>query len=356
MATSEAAAPTSWEESDQPTASDPEGSAEPAGQATPPETDTPSPIEAATDTGSQATPAEVPTGAETPAATAAAPTPPAPDAKPDTKPFSFAVDGSQVDVPGAIESDDGFIVIPRDSWNRHVQTRVANRDSWRRERELLTRQLAEASDPEKNPVVQQAKLLVGEVEKLKTAGPTGVVDWALAFLNNLPVLEANARAAAAEARNKRFETDKEAVQEQQLVEHFTREIPKNLRAEIADSLKAPNVAALGLNADDLFDQLWEMRHSIYFDVPEDLPEHGLRKGDVGVRRDVIRNHIGRFVRFAQQQKTTADEVRKAKERNAAAVQTGTTAPPAVTTKDSPAPGGKKGKKPTNYNEWVESLD
>jgi len=356
METSEAAAPESWEQVDQPEASEPEASppaSEPEPAPETPEAPAPSEASASPAPGTEAT-AVVKAVPVAPAPETKQPTAPAAAPAEETRPFGFRVDRQQIDVPGAVETNDGLIVLNRQAWQNHVQPYLADWKTWKRERTELLKQIAER-DPEKNPVVQQARLLIGEIEKLKQQGPEAVVDWALNFLQQMPVLEANARAAAAEAKSKQYVTDRDAQAEQQIIEHYQREIPKNLREEIGALLKIPEIASLGLNADDLFETLWDMRHAIYFEAPEDMPEHGLRKGDIGVRRDVIRRQVGRYAQFAQQRSTAAAEVAKAKEQNARALNGGTPAPPAVTTKDSPAPGGKKAKKPSNYDEWIESL-
>jgi len=283
----------------------------------------------------------------------------APDKQPKTaiesRPFSYRVDRQQIDVPDAIETKDGFIVISRQAWNTHVQPNLADWRPWQRERHELRRQLAER-DPEKNALVQQARSLVGEIEKLRSLGPEKVVEWALNFLANAPVLEANARASVAEARSKQIEQDRLDAHQEEIVQHYARELPRTLRSEVNQMLEHPDFKPLGLNEQELFETLWDMRHTIFFEAPHDMPEHGLRQGEIGFRRDVIQRVISRQASFVRGLKDSAAATAAARAQNAAAVNGGNAAPPAVTTKEAPAPAAKKKPEVNSYQSWVESLN
>lgn len=96
---------------------------------------------------------------------------------PETHPFSFKADGTKVDVPGAVvgkaKGQDGeereYILIPKDSWQKTVQPRVADRVQIQQREANLQRQLDQVRrelDPDHNPDVQRARALVSEFDKI----------------------------------------------------------------------------------------------------------------------------------------------------------------------------------------------
>lgn len=337
----------------------PEGSDAPAGgdAAQPEGTDTPSQPTADAGTGSQPEQPETPSGEEPPA-DPAADGPSQPDDSKTTdepRPFAYRVDKHEVAVPGAIETQDGWIAIPRDAWNRNVQPYLRDPEAAKRERAEHQRQLA-ALHPDRNPEVQFARSVSGQIAELKKGGLERVVEWAENFLTQLPVLEARAEAAAAKKQLETHTQQQQGEQRETVIREVAAEMPKALEREVERMLKQPEYAGLGLNAKELAADLWEVRHSIFFepaegDEVEDAVEvrHGIH-----LARGPIQRLIRRTAYEAKRARKSAEEAAKAAAHNAAATASAE-APPAVSAKSAPAPAGRVEKDPETYDEWVESL-
>jgi hypothetical protein len=274
--------------------------------------------------------------------------------KDETRPFAYRVDRQDVAIPDAVETHNGWIAMPRKAWDQHVQPNLRDPAAYKRERSDFQRQIAELS-PDRNAEVQFGRAIAGEIKKLQAGGLDAVVEWAENFLTNLPVLEANARASAAESKLKHHDTQRSESETNEAIARLATELPARLQTEVAEMLKRPEFQGLGLDAKELTSDLWEVRHSIFYEAPEGTPEYE-QNGGIGLKTDPIYRLLKRTADVAKRTRDNALEATKVKKQNAVAVGAAAPVetPPAVSTRNSPAPAGRQEKAPANLREWLDS--
>lgn len=248
-----------------------------ASVATETQPDTPAPdaeAPSSPDAGTSGTPpdAQPPAGEAQPeqpttpaAAPSAAPTPQGPPGEPslpDTRqPFSFRADRTEVSVPGAYV-DSQFVHIPREQWGRTIQPRLADRGQIQRalqERDQQIHHWRSQADPERNPAVQEARLLS---QQLATAlfDPSltedQVLDEVARIRGAMPVLQERARANAAQAQLQEYQG---AAEQQAAVEAWHQSVPvlqSGLQEYVSSALSHPQIAAAGLDPQEIVATLW----------------------------------------------------------------------------------------------------
>jgi hypothetical protein len=124
-------------------------------------------------------------------------------------PFSFRVDRTDVPVPGA-RVIDGTLVMPRESWDQHIQSKwVANRAEWtRREQDYQqkVRSLEQVIPQER----QQVKAQVDQLAEMLDGTPEGrerLIAWLDGYEQNAPILKLQAELRIKQEKLERFERE-----------------------------------------------------------------------------------------------------------------------------------------------------
>lgn len=332
------------EEAEGPDESDDEGGAE---EDAPPEDDDESPAEAEADDDLEEQAEE---GSPEEGSRDKAPTP-----SNDTRPFKFRVDGAEVDVPGAVETDE-LVAMPREAWNRYVQPRLADREAWRRREADYKRQLETKSAKE----IRAEKTIEKFDALLKLASEDE--DKALEFLQDigrqLPVLEREARIAELEAQVNRRQTVEQEAEDEERAAELRTQLEQDLRGRITEFSKDPRFA--GVDVDRAHRRLWRIADKVYFQPDQDLtdPESGqvlVKKGEIGINFDLIREELAELAELSRGVATTTKKVEAAAETNRRALARPKAPPPGVSAKGSPAAGGEV-KTFATKAEWEEHID
>lgn len=285
-----------------------------------------------------------------PAADAAAPTAgqPAPE-KPlqDTKPFVARADGRDIEIPGAVEAGD-WIAIPKKSWYENLQPNLADRGAWIEKERGYKQQLEAKSESE-----VKAQTVLDTFADLLEKGPDAVLAWLKDFETSKGRLEVQMEKAAIQTQlDARKQQDTESEQ-REATERIKAWAPGALKGAVEDILSQPDFKDAGLDVDTLYDKLWAFGEGMFFTAEEDMPAWGVKKGQIAPRYDLIYKQVQADARMAKQWRERQEQAAKARKDNQAA--TGKSkAPPAISAKGGPAPGGKK-TVPETREEWEESL-
>jgi hypothetical protein len=282
------------------------------------------------------TPAEqVP--AETPPQGQVPPVPASPVVPPPT--WSFKADGREVTVPGAKVTADG-ILIPKDAWQRTVQPHLADRAAWNaqvqefRRTEAGLREQVEAVEKGQHPAIVRANAVTAKFTELMDKGPEAVAEWLDNFQQNRPILEANARAAAAEAEREQYKSRISQADQERQQAALEPQKRTAVEQQVTALLASADYKDLGLDSQRIVQRLLKDPRT-YVTADRDYPEFGLRRGELAV--DVARvqeeiSDLAEQARTWQAQKAAT----AANSRAAAPVPV----PPATPVRGSPTPGGK----------------
>ena len=260
------------------------------------------------------------------AAPAAVPASPVGSVPPTGQPFTFRVDGREVPVPGAYVVGNQ-ILVPKEAWDRHVRPNVADRSVWREKEAGYQRQLQQASSARSDQELR-ANALLEKFGELTAKGPQAMAEWLDNYYTNLPVLEAQARASAAERRAAELmQVQQSQVSEQRQAQEVV-DAQHHLSATLEQYLQQPEFKALAPEGQELLQELWtEHQNTLFIRADRDYPEYGLKTGELAISYDALNRLLSR--RAAQAQKI-ADQVAKfqsAATLNAAAVQRPPVVPP-----------------------------
>jgi hypothetical protein len=268
------------------------------------------------------------------------------------EPFVFRVDGREVAVPGAQRYEHG-IYVPAEAWNGVVQRHLADRDVWVQQRQQMLSQI-EQLNPEAHPVVLQAQATVQAFKELLDKGPLEVAKWLDQYERNRPLLEAQIQNQALQSQLEIRTRGSQQAEQEQLVAQVRDALPGYLEQHIEAAIsQTPELAELkGLTAAKLRENLWPYAQLLFIEAPpdRDLPEHGLRRGQIGVNRAVLSQLLGQ--QAAHQ--TELKRLQAAAKHNAAATGRAP-AVPTVTTRGRPAPAGKAPPQPASVSEWKDSF-
>jgi hypothetical protein len=267
------------------------------------------------------------------------------------EPFSFRVDGREVAVPGAQRYEHG-IYVPADAWNGVVQQHLADRGAWQQQRQAYEHRLAEL-DPQAHPVVLQAQATVQAFQELLAKGPLEVAKWLDKFEQNRPLLEVQIQNQALQNQLELRTRGSQQQEQEQLVQQVADALPGYLEQHIEAAIsQTPELAALKGSAGKLRETLWPYAQMLFIEAPpdRDLPEHGLRRGQIGVNRAVLSQMLG-------QQAAHQAELKRleAAARHNRAATGRVPAAPTVTTRGRPAPAGKASPQPANSQEWKDDF-
>ena len=262
---------------------------------------------------------------------------------PSTRPFSFAVDGTRYDVPGAVlqELDDGeggkeeWIAMPRSAFQESVQPHVADRRSIQRQEAAYKRTIAEL-DPTTNPAVVEARALLDSWDEVLKLEPDDLAAW-------VEDGKANMGRLRLEAENKALRADRESANN---AEPDYTEFIETLEGDVSEQVK---LSMERLEVDlplsvqrEVSAHLWKRvqnGEAIYVEGEN----HGLQPGEWGVQLGIIDEAVKLF------RGTREAGARKAERKNAPKPK----APRTVEVAGSPAPSGED--KEMTKQEWLNEM-
>lgn len=285
--------------------------------------------------------------------------PTAAEAQHTAEPFTFRVDGSEVEVPGATRTGDA-ITIPADAWNRVVQPRLADRSAWQRERQGFQRQIAELTeraDPEKNPDVVRARELGRALDALMELPEEQIYDRIVELRQQWPILRERAEKEALKRQLETRETEATTAETERLVEEWTPKLQAGLRQGVAQVLGSDEYRGLGIDAEKVATTLWDdpaLRRAA-FGVAQDGDGTGLPPGTPYVNLEFLDRYIRPAASWALQRIEAVKKVDQAKRRNQERLGGGGVVSATVGVRGAPAAGGKAAAEPKSYEEWAESL-
>lgn len=279
----------------------------------------------------------------------------------ESEPLTFKADGTEFTVD-ARKDDEGNFVIAPEEWQRSVQPRLADRGRWQAERESLRRQIA-ALNPETNPEVVRAREVTKRFHELLEQGPDAVIEWAENWEANKDALLARAEAEAAKAEAARYREEQDGAKREEQTAELEGQLDAGLDRVLEQASQHDQYADLDM--DYVKRILAPMKASIFFRAPYDMPEYGLKEGEIGMNtrrvEEVLQAEASR--QAALNEKTrNAKAAEDAAKRNAAATgkakKTSKAATPPVekTSSVSPTQEGEPEIKPAkNKEEWEDNL-
>lgn len=247
-----------------------------------------------------------------------------PEAQDAREAFTLNVDGQSYDVPEAYVDGDN-IVIPRDSFQRVIQPRVADRSVWQKERQQYEQRIQDLN-PENNPQVVKAKTLLDNMLEVLEDD-----DKAEEFFSDFVrqrdklILQAERAELEAEKNNLTSSQKREDAATQ------AEELPKQMDASIGAILnEAKNIDQYASVDMDYVRELIEpIKASFFFRAEQDMPDAGLKKGEIGVRIDLLEQVVAKEASRAQALQAT----QQTRERNQEALNDSAdddaSAPPAL---------------------------
>lgn len=288
-----------------------------------------------------------------------APSEPGPSTEPSPsgEPFSFRVDGRSVDVEGATEAD-GVIQIPRDSWDAHVQNRLADRGVIQQREERMqnrVRQLQEEAEARE----ERFKTVLGKVDEL-FSDPERIRQFVERYEAEAPRFKLEIENELLKSQTKRHEQTVQTKQQEAEEREFNELAPAALQNAV-DMVVERVAEGADVDSSAIVEELqglWDAGVPIFFRVKEgdgsglDPKEH---KWGVDLQRvaKLARPHIELHRKTAAQTKAE-----KAEKRNAEALgkeKKKPKPPPTAPASGSPTPGGED-KYPTTreeYEEWKQ---
>jgi hypothetical protein len=225
-----------------------------------------------------------------------------PKAEVEREAFQIRVDGQEFEVPDSYVEGDN-IVIPREQFQRVVQPKLADRNVWVTERRDLLRQIDDLA-PEKNPRVVKAEHLLDAVDKA-FENEDSAYAFFKDFIRNRDKLILSADRAAFEAEKNQHKSTTEKVQQETAVEQLEQEMDTGLN-NVLDTAKSIDAYA-DVDFNYVRTILNESKTAFFFRAAEDMPQFGLKKGEVGINVEKIENVI----------KAEAEREKKRKENSAA---------------------------------------
>lgn len=272
---------------------------------------------------------------------------------PTGDPFTFTVDGQQVAVDGAVVAGD-YIVIPKAVWDRQIRpNHLADRRVWREKERAYATAVQEAQQGF-NDRVARADAILARVAELNAQGPEAWAQWLDQFQQNAPLLEAQAREAAARQQLERIQAMETARAQQEQASTLVPVLRQHLERAVDTAIGLDEYKLLAPDAAALKELLWGEEAERLFFVPDrDDPGMGWRAGEVAFRTDVFQRLLDRQLLTAKRVGQQAAEVAKAAKHNQAATAKATSrAKPAPTPPRDPQTGQFA---PASARHWKDQL-
>lgn len=314
----------------------------------------------------QATPAASPTDATpaspapsepatpAPAASAApATTASAPPSAPSATPWTFTADGSRITLGHA--TADGSVVFGADELPV-LQRHLADRNKWRERERGFQAQIAdltERADPSKNEAVVLSTLLARDMVAARNQGEEALYNFVVGFFNELPRLQAEARAIALTEENKRLQNRVTPIDREQR----SQEEEPTLRAGVEQYLdqylntRYPDLKPL---RQQLVERLWKAKDRVLTRADRDYPDDGVQKGQWAVQFGAMEDLLDAAQLAIASSKGAVDRAGAAA-RNAATLAA-IKAPPAPGVQGSPVPDRDQRPAPKSKAEYQDRID
>lgn len=277
------------------------------------------------------------------------------------RPFSFRADHTDIAVDGAVVQGDR-ITIPVDVWQNRIRPHlVADRMALQRQ-SYETGHREALKTVEQHPTVKYAEELVKAMDGVLELPEDRLLEWIQDKQRNADLLRLRAQNQALLARDQdgqRRQTEQDRLRQQQELEP---QIRAGLRQNIDQILADPEFAGKvpAVYAEKLHEKLLPFAGQLVFQAPRDMPEYGLRRGEYGVRLDLIRQQAMTDLALIDtvRPKPVSTAQQKAAAANAKATAPAKPAPPTVSAKGSPAPSAepdaKQFKDGQEFDEYLRS--
>ena len=273
-----------------------------------------------------------------------------PEAAEAPSPFSFRVDGVPVDVEGATVADE-VVTIPKDSWDRIVQPRLADRGKIG-QRETRMQQRIKQLETESAAEVERAKLILERVDGL-LSDPAKLQEFAAEYELRAPQFKLEIENELLKSQNTRSTERIQTIDQQAAAEQFNETARPGLDQAVQMVLSENE---LDIDRGGLVDHiwgLWDKGTPVFFKVQEgDGSGLDPREHEYGINLDLVRTLVQPTL--TQHQKSeAAKRAAEVKAKNAKALADAPPAPPTAETKGSPVPGGESSFPQTaeEYAEW-----
>lgn len=238
--------------------------------------------------------------------------------------FSLRMDGQDIPVPDAYVEGDN-VVIPREQFQRVVQPRLADRNAWIAERREYLQRIEDLA-PERNPTVVKANALL-EAVNAAFENEDSAYEFFKNFNANRDKLILNAERQALEAERKQFTSQRDRETAEATVAELQMQMDAGLGAVLDQAAQLG--AYSNLDFEHVRSIIEPVKHSFFFRAAEDLPQFGLRKGEIGINIEKIEGVLQAEARRVQRELAA----RAAAERNAATLNESTSSgnedPPAI---------------------------
>lgn len=287
----------------------------------------------------------------------AAPSDPGPsaDTSPSGEPFSFRVDGRNVDVEGATVAD-GKIVIPRDSWDKHVQNRLADRGVIQQREERMQGRIRALEDEAKTRE-DRFKTVLGKVDEL-FSDPERIRQFVERYEAEAPRFKLEIENELLKSQSKRLEETTKTRQQEAEEREFNELYPSALQnaVDLVVDRLAPDAEIDRAELVKQMEGFWETGVPLFFRVKEG-DGSGLDPSEKwGV-------DLPRLAKLAEpwinlHKKTAAQkQAEQVEQKNKAATGKAPKpkAPPTAPASGSPTPGGESEYPTTReeYEKWKE---
>lgn len=276
--------------------------------------------------------------------------PPVAEPSPSGEPFRFKVDGIPVEVDGAFEHD-GKIIIPRETWDRVVQPKTADRSRIQQTQERMQAEVrrlqseAEAREERFRTVLGKVDELLGDPEKVRA--------FVERYQQEAPRFKLEVENALLKSRQQRSETDAKTRSEEAEQREFNELAPSALKNAVDMVVeRAGNGSAVDRAA--VVEELRGLADAgvpIFFRVTEgDGSGLDPREHRWGVHLGTIEKLVKPYLQLGQKA-SAADKAAQVEASNAQALKpTKPKAPPVAPASGSPTPGGGA-KFPTTREEY-----
>lgn len=262
--------------------------------------------------------------------------------------FAFRADGREVPVPGALKYPHG-IYVPNEAWTT-VQRHLADREAFNGQLRHKDQQIA-ALDPDRHPDVIKGRESVKAMAALLDKGPEEVAKWLDNYAINRPLIDAQIEKATLEARLQSYTQQQTTAQTEQAAKDLAERLPVQLRQTMDAVIQStPEFAELASMGEKLFEKLWPFAEHLFLELDRDVPEYNLRKGQVIVRQDVLRQLLTPHAEARAEVK----RLEVATKQNQAATRK-TPVPPTVTSRGRPVPGTRPKTYAPGDRSWKDDL-
>jgi hypothetical protein len=265
------------------------------------------------------------------------------------QPFAYKADGREFPVEGGLRYDHG-IYLPTTAWEQ-VQRNLGDWEARQHRYSQLQRQYEER-DPEKHPDVVRARVTTQNFLALLQQGPEKVAEWLDNFQTNAPLLQAQIEAQTYKAQLESRQSQWTEQQSESRAREIAAELPGYLKQNIDYLLtNTPELKDLAGQSDALLQKLWEYRDYLFVEAVEgDLPEHGLKQGQIGV-------HRARLTKLLQDRAESAAEFKRIQDATKLNAKATGKAPvaPTVTARGRPAPGSRSTSYKPGDSSWKDAF-